>query len=87
MPLSFGTIVEVVAPPCMKTFGEVMVTFGLLLISVTKIPPRGAGLPSVIGNGANEPSPIITLAGKMIPLTLVREKKAGVAAPEVAATL
>lgn len=53
------------APAAMVTLG-VTVTEGSLLVRVTVIPPDGAGVDNVTGNGTTWPGTILTFAGKVI---------------------
>src|SRR5437588_12418517 len=80
-PATCGCVEEIVDPPTMKTLGGETVTRELsLLISVTNMPPGGAGVPKDTGNAADCPNWSFTFGVKvMVPgastvmLTLVGE--------------
>jgi hypothetical protein len=68
-PVTVGVTAEVVCPSgIMSAPGETRTLVESLLVRVTKTPPEGAGVASVIGKFANCPNPTDALAGRMIPL-------------------
>jgi len=82
MPVTCGGAAGVVAPAGISTLAGRTVTFELsLLVNVIITPDGGAGADNVTGNDALCPIPMVTLDGKIIPVTFVNEKLADAATP------
>jgi hypothetical protein len=70
-PLTAGARLATVEPSGIKIFCGATVTFdGSLLVSIMNMPPEGAGISNVTGNGADWPGAVATFTGRTIGPTL-----------------
>lgn len=67
MPVTCGCVFDAVAPAAIKMLvGEIVTSDELLLMSVTVMPPAGAGDPNKTGNGAMPFLVTVILDGRVI---------------------